>query len=57
MLRTSTIINTKSSQNPIVIQIAGGKSVNVIVTDPDEVTETGDLVAVAVTSVSQYVVL
>ena len=55
--KTTVVMNTKSSQNPVVIQIDGGKPVRVIVTESDEVTETKGLVAVAVTAVSQYVVL
>lgn len=51
--RTTAIMNAKSSQNPVVIKSGGGKSVRVIVTRPDEVTETRGLVAVAVIAVSQ----
>ena len=54
---TATIMSAMSIKNPTVVHIDGGKSVRVIVTEPDEVTETKGLVAVAVTAVSQYVVV
>lgn len=54
---TIRIMSAMSSKNPTVVHTGGGKLVKVIVTEPDEVTETSGLVAVAVTVVSQYVVL
>jgi hypothetical protein len=50
---TATIMNPKSSQNPIVVQSAGGNPSRVIVTGRDEVTETEEVVVVVVTAVSQ----
>lgn len=54
---TATIMSATISQNPVVVHMDGGKPVRVIVTGPEEVTETKGLVVVAVTAVSQYVVL
>ena len=54
---TTPITSTMSRKNPVVVHMGGGKPVRVIVTGPDEVTETRGLVAVDVAAVSQYVVL
>ena len=50
---TVAAMSIMSSQNPVVVQIGGGKSVRIIVSDFEFATETDGLVVLVVTTVSQ----